>query len=154
VQSKGLDWIMRYIHDDLKVLRIIAPRSHAEDKNPLALPKRGYDDQGNPLCLYGYRLSFNGHDYQRRDGKWVCRYHPSLTLPSTSPSPMETSVWLETLGGLPLVEAARRPPELRRGSQCLPGPARCETLPMVRPGQQCQGIHHRLDSTYLTPPPP
>jgi hypothetical protein len=76
VQSKGLDWILRYIHDDLKVWRIIAPRSHAEDKNPLALPKRGYDDQGNPLCLYGYRLSFNGHDYQRRDGKWVCRYHP------------------------------------------------------------------------------
>ena len=62
---------------------------------------------------------------------------------SASPSSMETSVWLGTSGGLPLVEAAHRPPELRRESQCLPGPARCETLPLVRAGQQCQGIHHR-----------
>lgn len=78
--GEGLDGILRYVHDDLKALRIIVPRSHAEDKNPLALLKRGYDAQGNPLCLYGYRLSFNGHDYQRRDSKWVCRqrcrHHP------------------------------------------------------------------------------
>ena len=78
--GEGLDRILRYVHDDLKALRIIVPRSHAEDKNPLALLKRGYDAQGNPLCLYGYRLSFTGHDYQRRDSKWVCRqrcrHHP------------------------------------------------------------------------------
>jgi len=48
-------------------------RCHAEDENPLTLLKRGYDDQGNPLCLHGYWLSFNGHDYRRGDTKWVCR---------------------------------------------------------------------------------
>lgn len=71
--GEGFDKILRYIHDDLDALRIIVPRRHAEDKNPLTLLKRGYDDQGNPLCLHGYRLSFNGHDYQRGDSKWVCR---------------------------------------------------------------------------------
>jgi len=60
-------------HDDLKALRIIVPRRHAEDKDPLTWLRRGYDDQGNPLCLHGYRLYFNGHDYERGDSKWVCR---------------------------------------------------------------------------------
>jgi RNA polymerase sigma factor (sigma-70 family) len=71
--GEGFDEILRYIHDDLKALRIIVPRRHAEDEHPLSLLKRGYDDQGNPLCLHGYRLSFNGHDYRRGDSKWVCR---------------------------------------------------------------------------------
>lgn len=71
--GEGFDEILRYIHDDLDALRIIVPRRHAEDEHPLSLLKRGYDDQGNPLCLHGYRLSFNGHDYRRGDTKWVCR---------------------------------------------------------------------------------
>jgi hypothetical protein len=71
--GEGFDEILRYIHDDLKALRIIVPRRHAEDDNPLTLLKREYDAQGTPLCLYGYRLSFNGHDYQRGISKWVCR---------------------------------------------------------------------------------
>jgi hypothetical protein len=78
--GEGFDQILRYVHDDLKALRIIVPRSHVEDKNPLALLKRGYDAQDNPLCLYGYRLSFNGHDCRRGDSEWVCRqrclHHP------------------------------------------------------------------------------
>ena len=71
--GEGFDEILRYIHDDLKALRIIVPRRHVEDDNPLTLLKRGYDAQGNPLCLYGYRFSFNGHDYRRGVSKWVCR---------------------------------------------------------------------------------
>lgn len=71
--GEGYDDILRFIHDDLKALRTIVPRRHTEDENALACLKRGYDAQGNPLCLHGYRLYFNGHDYQRGDSKWVCR---------------------------------------------------------------------------------
>ena len=71
--GEGFDDILRFIHDDLKALRIIVPRRHTEDQNPLSCLKRGYDAQGNPLCLHGYRLYFNGHDYRRGDSKWVCR---------------------------------------------------------------------------------
>ena len=86
--GEGFDEILRYIHDDLKALRIIVPRRHSEDDSSLACLKREYDARGNPLCLHGYRLSFNGHDYQRGDSKWVCRqrclHHPKpdITLDS------------------------------------------------------------------------
>ena len=71
--GEGFDDILRFVHDELEALRTIVPRRHAEDKNPLSCLRRGYDAQGVPLCLHGYRLYFNGHDYQRRDSKWVCR---------------------------------------------------------------------------------
>jgi hypothetical protein len=71
--GEGFDEILRFIHDDLKALRIIVPRHHTEDDDPLVCLKRGYDAHGTPLCLYGYRFSFNGHDYPRGDSKWVCR---------------------------------------------------------------------------------
>ncbi len=71
--GEGFDDILRFAHDDLKALRTIVPRRHAQDADPLACLQRGYDAQGNPLCPHGYRLAFNGHDYQRHDSKWVCR---------------------------------------------------------------------------------
>ena len=71
--GEGFDDILRFIHDDLKALRTIVPRRHAEDENLLTCLRRGYDAQGAPLCMHGYRLYFNGHDYRRRDSKWVCR---------------------------------------------------------------------------------
>jgi hypothetical protein len=101
--GEGFDEILRYIYDDLKALRIIVPRRHAEDDHPLSCLRREYDAQGNPICSYGYRLSFNGHDYQRGDSKrlvlcglstgWVCRqrclHHPTpdLTLDSQNKLP-------------------------------------------------------------------
>jgi hypothetical protein len=33
--GEGFDEILHYIHDDLKALRIIVPRRHAEDDHPL-----------------------------------------------------------------------------------------------------------------------
>jgi hypothetical protein len=101
--GEGFDEILRYIYDDLKALRIIVPRRHAEDDHPLSCLRREYDAQGNPICSYGYRLSFNGHDYQRGDSKrlvlcglstgWVCHqrclHHPTpdLTLDSQNKLP-------------------------------------------------------------------
>ena len=72
--GEGFDEILRFVHDDLKALRTIVPRHHTSDANPLACLRRGYDALGTPLCLHGYRLSFNGHDYQRGNSKWLCRH--------------------------------------------------------------------------------
>ena len=88
--GEGFDEILRFVHDDLQALRTIVPRRHAEDENALTCLQRGYDAQGNPLCLYGYRLSFNGHDYQRGNSKWLCRQRcryrsqPDITLDAPS----------------------------------------------------------------------
>ncbi len=71
--GEGFDDILQFVHDDLKALRTIVPRRHATDADPLACLRRGYDAQGAPLCPHGYRLAFNGHDYQRGDSKWLCR---------------------------------------------------------------------------------
>jgi hypothetical protein len=83
--GEGYDHILRFVHDDLQALRTIVPRRHAGDEDPLTCLQRGYDAQGTPLCLHGYRLAFNGHDYQRGDSKWVCRQRclhrsPDITL--------------------------------------------------------------------------
>jgi len=88
--GEGFDEVLLFVHGDLEALRTIKLRHHDTDKAPLTRLRRGYDAQGNPLCLYGYRLSFNGHDYQRRDSKWVCRQRclrhpqPDVTLNPTS----------------------------------------------------------------------
>ncbi len=84
--GEGIEEVLRFIYHDLKALRTIVPRRDTQDDKPLTCLQRGYDAQGNPLCLHGYRLSFNGHDYQRRDSKWVCRQRcrhrsqPDITL--------------------------------------------------------------------------
>jgi hypothetical protein len=84
--GEGFDEILRFVHDDLQALRTIVPRRDTSDEDPLTCLQRGYDAQGNPLCLHGYRLAFNGHDYQRGDSKWLCRQRclhrsqPDVTL--------------------------------------------------------------------------
>jgi hypothetical protein len=71
--GEGYDEILAYVYDDLRALRLIDQRAASGDDDPLTCLKRGYDAQGVPLCPHGYRLAFNGHDYTRRDSKWVCR---------------------------------------------------------------------------------
>jgi hypothetical protein len=71
--GEGFDEILRFVHADLHALRSIEVRHHEQDDDPFACLKRGYDALGNPLCAFGYRLAFNGHDYERHDSKWVCR---------------------------------------------------------------------------------
>jgi hypothetical protein len=71
--GEGYDDVLHFVHHDLKALRTIQIRRHSTDADPLTCLKRGYDKDGVPLCLHGYRLAFNGHDYRRGDSKWVCR---------------------------------------------------------------------------------
>ena len=87
--GEGFDDILRFVHDDLHALRSIEVRHHEQDDDPLACLKRGYDALGNPLCAFGYRLAFNGHDYERGDSKWVCRQG---CLHTTQPDIIVTNV--------------------------------------------------------------
>jgi hypothetical protein len=71
--GEGFDEILAYVHADLGALRLIKQRHAAIDQDPVACLARGFDQKGAPLCPHGFRLAFNGHDYGRRDSKWLCR---------------------------------------------------------------------------------
>lgn len=94
--GEGFDDILRFVYAELQALRTIVPRRDSSDDDPLTCLQRGYDAQGQPLCLHGYRLAFNGHDYQRRHSKWVCRQRclhcpqPDVRLDSPSDSEAQT----------------------------------------------------------------
>jgi hypothetical protein len=71
--GEGHEEILKFVYNDLQALRTIRIRHAEVDDQPHACLKRGFDQNGIPLCPHGYRLSSNGHDYQRQSTKWVCR---------------------------------------------------------------------------------
>lgn len=89
--GEGYDEVLDYVYHDLGALRLVDQRAAPGDDDPLTCLKRGYDAKGVPLCPHGYRLAFNGHDYTRRDSKWVCRQRcrrqlrPDVALPGPPP---------------------------------------------------------------------
>jgi hypothetical protein len=66
-------------------LRMVDIRADRTDADPQSQLHRGYDQNGHPLCLHGYKMEPNGHDYRRRRTKWccnkTCRTHAERTLP-------------------------------------------------------------------------
>ena len=93
--GEGYEEVLRYVQEDLHALRTIRLLHMDGDDQPLTCLKRGYDQNGNPLCPLGYRLFSNGHDYQHQTTKWVCRqkcHHqaaPEIALPlPEQPSPL------------------------------------------------------------------
>jgi hypothetical protein len=71
--GEGYDEILKFVYQNLRALRTIRIRHAETDDQPLTCLKRGFDENGISLCPHGYRLSSNGHDYQRQTTKWVCR---------------------------------------------------------------------------------
>ena len=71
--GEGFDEILKFVYNDLQALRTIRIRHAEGDDQPYTCLKRGFDQNGIPLCPHGYCLSSNGHDYQRQSTKWVCR---------------------------------------------------------------------------------
>jgi hypothetical protein len=53
-------------------LRMVDICAHKTDDDPDIRLARGYDENGHPLCPFGYVLYPNGYDYQRRRAKWRC----------------------------------------------------------------------------------
>ncbi len=88
--GEGFEEVLEYVHHDLQALRTIRLRHAEGDDVPLTCLTRGYDQNGIPLCPHGYRLSSNGHDYQRQATKWVCRqkciHQPEPDLPGAPPA--------------------------------------------------------------------
>lgn len=71
--GEGHEEVLEFVYHELQALRTIR-LCHAEgDELPSLCLQRGFDQNGIPLCPHGYRLSSNGHDYQRQTTKWVCR---------------------------------------------------------------------------------
>ena len=91
--GEGYEEVLRYVHDDLEALRTIRLLPMPGDEDPLTCLKRGYDEQGIPLCPLGYRLFANGHDYEHGTTKWVCRQKcthqptPDMTRPNQPVAP-------------------------------------------------------------------
>ena len=52
--------------------RMVDISAHKSDKDPGIWLERGYDENGHPLCPFGYVLHSNGYDYERRRTKWRC----------------------------------------------------------------------------------
>jgi hypothetical protein len=71
--GEGQEVVLRFVYTDLHALRTIRLRHADDDDQPLTCLRRGYDENGTPLCPLGYRMSCNGHDYQHGTTKWVCR---------------------------------------------------------------------------------
>jgi hypothetical protein len=103
--GEGYDEILRFIHHDLHALRLVDQRRADGDDDALTCLRRGYDAQGTPLCPFGYRLAFNGHDYARCDTKWVCRQvcchqrQPDVVSPTAASDP-QTCPYRMPAGGL------------------------------------------------------
>jgi hypothetical protein len=53
-------------------LRMVDICAHKSDDDPDARLTRGYDENGHPICPFGYVLHSNGYDYRRRRAKWRC----------------------------------------------------------------------------------
>lgn len=88
--GEGIEEVLQFVHDNLHALRTIRIRHAEGDDIPLTCIKRGYDQNGVPLCPHGYRLFSNGHDYQRHSTKWVCRlkciHQPDPDIPGAQPN--------------------------------------------------------------------
>jgi hypothetical protein len=86
--GEGYEEILQFVHNDLQALRTLRLRHAEGDDLPLTGLARGYDQNGIPLCPHGYRLSSNGHDYQRHATKWVCRlkctHQPDPDIPGAA----------------------------------------------------------------------
>lgn len=70
---------------DAGALRMVDIRAHSADNDPDVRLARGYDENGHPLCPFGYVLHSNGYDYDRRRTKWrcakQCRRDPGNSVP-------------------------------------------------------------------------
>jgi hypothetical protein len=68
----GRDIILHIVYAHLHARRVIDLYAHDTDRNKQLWLVRKYDDQGRPVCPFGYTLKANGFDYDRQRHKWLC----------------------------------------------------------------------------------
>jgi hypothetical protein len=89
----GFEVFLHTIYHHLKARRVVDLRAHQTDRDTLLWPTRGYDDEGRPICSFGYAFVANGFDYEQRRHKWVCRQaclkqiKPRVELPDVAYPP-------------------------------------------------------------------
>jgi hypothetical protein len=100
--GEGKTEILEFAYKELHALRTICPFHAKDDDDPNTCLKRGFDENGILLCPHGYRLSSNGHDYQRQTTKWVCRqkciHQPEPDIPGATPNLSRTTCPFATPG--------------------------------------------------------
>jgi hypothetical protein len=90
----GYDLPLATIYD-LGAKRLVDLRAHETDKDKTLWPLRGYDDQGRPICQFGYPFTANGFDAQKQRHKWCCHQaclngaEPVVTLDLVSYPPQD-----------------------------------------------------------------
>ena len=93
--SFGYERPLHIIYATLHARRVVDLRHHDTDKDVAGWLWRGYDDQGRPLCPFGYPLTANGFDAARQRQKWFCAQTclragtPTVQLPDTVYPPPE-----------------------------------------------------------------
>jgi len=85
--GEGFDEILKFVYNDLQALRTIRIRHAEGDDQPHTCLKRGFDQNGIPLCPHGYCLSSNGHDYQRQRPNGFVAKNVSTSPNLMSPAP-------------------------------------------------------------------
>jgi hypothetical protein len=68
----GYSCVLRVVREALKARRVIDLRAHQSDRDKALWPLRGYDDQGRPICAFGYPFTANGFDFDKGRHKWFC----------------------------------------------------------------------------------
>jgi hypothetical protein len=68
----GYASVLRVVREDLNARRVIDLRAHEADRDKALWPLRGYDNQGRPICTFGYPFTSNGFDFGKRRHKWFC----------------------------------------------------------------------------------
>ena len=78
---------------DAGALRMVDICAHKSDDDPDIQLARGYDQNGYPLCPFGYVLHSNGYDSRRRRAKWRCakRCQHDLRNPGTQCGYLKTN---------------------------------------------------------------
>ena len=68
----GYDVVLGVVYNHLHARRVIDLRAHETDEDKSRWVVRGYDDEGRPVCPYGYAFTANGFDADRQRHKWFC----------------------------------------------------------------------------------
>jgi hypothetical protein len=110
-------------------LRMVDIRAAEGDDDRQRQVQRGYDQNGHPLCIHGYPMRSNGHDYRRRRTKWCCH---QICLPVPRPAGASQ-------GGL----AGPGKPQAE-GSQPQPAPPECPYQAPERPSGQVVNVGRTL----------
>jgi hypothetical protein len=91
----GYECFLHTTYAHLHARRVIDQRQHDTDRDQQQWPTRGYDDQGRPICNYGYSLVSYGFDRERQRHKWCCDKAcgrgrpPTVILPQVTYPPPE-----------------------------------------------------------------